>query len=270
VAALLRLIIAPHDLVEPAFHLTYAGAAALLFAGKALAARRFRWMAYAASAEVSITPLTLFHFHQYALGGSVMTMLLTPVVFAMLLVSTAICAFPCDALFIVLGALHRFSTLVNGVAAPAWGFFAAPPPVTMIIGYGMSIVVLALARGRVRAVLILVGMLIPLTGAWIVGRGDVAVPRLTMLDVSGWEDITIGGVGAGERTAAHMHHAAATSQAVGDAEHDACRGRTWHGFHSWKAKDDAPELGDVAAVAGMTALDPRSECRAVDDSTPDA
>ena len=53
VAALLQLVIAPHDLAEPAFHLTYAGAGALLFAGKALAAGRARWLAYAASAERS-------------------------------------------------------------------------------------------------------------------------------------------------------------------------------------------------------------------------
>src|SRR6185295_14410285 len=135
VAALLRLIIAPHDLVEPAFHLTYAGAGALLFAGKALAAGRARLLAYAASAEMSITPLTLFHFHQYALGGSLMTMLLTPIVFVMLLTSVAVCAFPCAALLDVIGALHHLCTFVNAIAAPMWGFFAAPPLIAIVIGY---------------------------------------------------------------------------------------------------------------------------------------
>ena len=183
VAALLRLIIAPHDLVEPAFHLTYAGAGALLFAGKALATQRTRWLAYAASAELSITPLTLFHFHQYALGGSVMTMLLTPIVFAMLMASVAVCVFPCAALLGLVGALHKLCTFVNAAAAPMWGFFAAPPLVAIIGGYALAMLSIALLRGRLRAVAIFAAMTIPLAVALIVGRRDVDTPRLTMLDV---------------------------------------------------------------------------------------
>jgi competence protein ComEC len=183
VAALLRLIIAPHDLVEPAFHLTYAGAGALLFAGKALATRRTRWLAWAASAELSITPLTLFHFHQYALGGSIMTMLLTPIVFAMLIMSVAICAVPCAALFGVIGALHKVCTLFNAAAAPTWGFFAAPPVIAIISGYAAAMLAIALLPERRRALAIFAAMSIPLIAAVIVGRRDVTAPRLTMLDV---------------------------------------------------------------------------------------
>jgi competence protein ComEC len=183
VAALLRLIIAPHDLVEPAFHLTYAGAGALLFAGKALATRRTRWLAWAASAELSITPLTLFHFHQYALGGSIMTMLLTPIVFAMLIMSVAICAVPCAALFGVIGALHKVCTLFNAAAAPTWGFFAAPPVIAIISGYAVAMLAIALLPERRRALAIFAAMSIPLIAAVIVGRRDVTAPRLTMLDV---------------------------------------------------------------------------------------
>ena len=183
VAALLRLVIAPNDLVEPAFHLTYAGAGALLFVGKALATRRVRWLAYAPAAEMSITPLTLFHFHQYALGGSVMTMLLTPIVFAMLVVSVAICIVPCTALFAVLGVLHKVCTFVNGAAAPLWGFFAAPPLAAIVGGYALAMLSIALLRGRPRAMTIMAAMLIPIIAAVIVGRSDVTTPRLTMLDV---------------------------------------------------------------------------------------
>jgi len=183
VAALMRLVIAPHDLVEPAFHLTYAGAGALLFAGKALAAGRARWLAYAASAEMSVTPLTLFHFHQYALGGSVMTMLLTPFVFAMLLTSVAVCVFPCAPLLDVVGLFHKLCTFVNAAAAPMWGFFAAPPLVAIVSGYTLAMLAVALLRGRVRATAIFAAMSIPLIAALIVGRSDVASPRLTMLDV---------------------------------------------------------------------------------------
>ncbi len=183
VAALLRLIIAPHDLVEPAFHLTYAGAGAILFAGKALAAQRIRWLAYAASAEMTITPLTLFHFHQYALGGSVMTMLLTPIVFAMLIASVAVCAIPCTALLDIVGMLHRLCTLVNAVASPMWGFFAAPPLAAIGCGYALAMLSIALLRGRLRAAGILAAMTIPLVAAVIVARLDVTTPRLTVLDV---------------------------------------------------------------------------------------
>jgi competence protein ComEC len=183
VAALLRLVIAPHDLVEPAFHLTYAGAGALLFAGRALATGRARWLAYAASAEMSITPLTLFHFHQYALGGSLMTMLLTPIVFAMLLTSVAVCAFPCATLLDAVGALHKICTFVNAVATPMWGFFAAPPIMAIVTGYALAMIAIALLRERLRATAILAAMLIPLIAALIAGRQDVKSPRLTMLDV---------------------------------------------------------------------------------------
>jgi competence protein ComEC len=183
VAALLRLIIAPHDLAEPAFHLTYAGAAALLFAGKALAARRTRWLTYAASAELSITPLTLFHFHQYALGGSLMTLLLTPIVFAMLITSAFVCAVPCAMLLGVIGALHKVCTFVNGVASPMWGYFAAPPLIAIVCGYAIAMLAIAFLSGRIRALVIFAAMLIPLTAAIIVGHADVPNPRLTMLDV---------------------------------------------------------------------------------------
>lgn len=183
IAALLRLIIAPHDLVEPAFHLTYAGAGALLFAGRTLATRRTRWLVYAGSAEVSITPLTLFHFHQYALGGSVMTMLLTPIVFAMLVVSAAVCAVPCGPLLAAVGTLHRCCAFVNGVAEPLWGFFAGPPLAAIVIGYGLAMLAIALLDGRRRAVAIILAMTIPLAAAAIAGTRDVTAPRLTMLDV---------------------------------------------------------------------------------------
>jgi competence protein ComEC len=183
VAVLLRLVAVPHDLAEPAFHLTYAGAGALLFAGKALATVRARWVSYAAAAEISITPLTLFHFHQYALGGSVMTMLLMPLVFAMLITSAAVCAVPCVALLRIVGVLHQLCSLVNAAGAPLWGFFAAPPLAFLVTGYGLAMLSIACFSGRLRAVAILVAMTIPLAGAVVISRQDVTVPRLTMLDV---------------------------------------------------------------------------------------
>jgi competence protein ComEC len=183
VAALVRLVIAPHDLVEPAFQLTYAGAGALLFAGKVLARPRTRWLAFAVSAETAITPLTLFHFHQYALGGSLMTMLLMPIVFAMLLVSVAVCVIPCAPLLGVVGSLNALCTFVNAAALPVWGFFAAPPPAAIISGYVLAMLSVALLRDRLRVAAIFVAMAIPLIAALLIGLRDVETPRLTALDV---------------------------------------------------------------------------------------
>ncbi|HXH38747.1 MAG TPA: DNA internalization-related competence protein ComEC/Rec2 [Thermoanaerobaculia bacterium] len=183
VAALIRLVIAPHDLVEPAFQLTYAGAGALLFAGKVLATPRTRWLGFAVSAEMVITPLTLFHFHQYALGGSLMTMLLMPVVFIMLLASVAVCVVPSATLLVVVGSLNRLCTFVNAAAAPMWGFFAAPPLAAIVAGYALAMGSVALLRGRLRVAAIFAAMSIPLVAALLVGTRDVPQPRLTMLDV---------------------------------------------------------------------------------------
>ena len=183
VAALVRLVIAPHDLVEPAFQLTYAGAGALLFAGKALATSRTRWLAFAVSAEVVITPLTLFHFHQYALGGSVMTMLLMPIVFAMLLASAAVCIVPCAPLLVVVGSLNKLCTAVNAAASPMWGFFAAPPLAAIVGGYVLAKLSVVLLRDRIRVAAIFAAMSIPLVAALLAGLRDVETPRLTVLDV---------------------------------------------------------------------------------------
>ena len=176
VAALARLIVAPADLADAAFHLTYAGAGALLFV-----ARR-RLLALPA-VEMAITPLTLFHFHQYALGGSLVTMLLTPVIFAMLVVSVACCAIPSAALLALVGLLHRLCTSINGGAAFAFGYFAAPSVASMIAGYGGAMLAIAFLRGRWRAAAMLALLVVPLTASIVRGTRDVDSPRLTVLDI---------------------------------------------------------------------------------------
>jgi len=181
VAALLRLMIAPDDLSDAAFALTYAGAGALLFIGKT--ATRGRWLVCAAAAELAVTPLTLFHFHQYALGGSVMTLLLTPLVVAMLVVSIAICIVPSVPLLALLGALHRLCTLLNRIAAPTSGFFAAPPAVAIGSGLLLALAAIALLRGRWRAMAIGASLTIPTIAAIVIATRAPASPQLTVLDV---------------------------------------------------------------------------------------
>jgi competence protein ComEC len=183
VAALLRLIIAPSDLTDAAFQLTYAGAGALMFIGKPLATGRKRWVMYAVAAECAVIPLTLFHFHQYALGGSFTTLLLTPVVFAMLVVSALACAAPLPVLLQVIGLLHRLCTWVNDLASPLAGSYAAPPATALAIGLGGALTAIALLRGRARAVAILVVLLIPVIASFVVAHRGVVSPSLTLLDV---------------------------------------------------------------------------------------
>ena len=189
IAALVRLIIAPSDLTDVAFQLTYAGAGALLFVGRSLG--NHRWIAYAIGAECAVTPLTLFHFHQYALGGSLTTILLTPIIFAMLVVSALVCAMPCAALLHVVGLLHRVCTIVNGCAATFAGWYAAPPVVAMIAGFGAALLAIAFLRGRARAFAIVIATLVPSAGSILVAHGSIGKSTLTILDVGQGDSILI-------------------------------------------------------------------------------
>ena len=189
VAALLRLIIAPSDLTDVAFQLTYAGAGALLFVGKSLGSRR--WIAYAIGAECAVTPLTLFHFHQYALGGSLTTIFLTPIIFAMLVVSALICALPCAALLHVIGFLHYVCTIVNGFAATFAGWYAAPPAATLIIGFGAALLAIAFLRGRQRAIAIIIATILPSMASIFVAHRGIGKSTLTILDVGQGDSILI-------------------------------------------------------------------------------
>ncbi|PYQ60029.1 MAG: DNA internalization-related competence protein ComEC/Rec2 [Acidobacteria bacterium] len=191
VAALLRLIIAPHDLTDAAFQLTYAGAGALLFIGKPLAIDRKRWLAYAIGAECAVTPLTLFHFHQYALGGSLTTLALTPVISAMLIVSALICAIPCAPLFQGIRLLSRLCAFVNGISATFAGWHAAPTVISLAIGFGAALSAIAFLRGRSRAMAILGATLIPIIAAIVVAHRSVSRPVITVIDVGQGDSILI-------------------------------------------------------------------------------
>lgn len=191
VAALARLMIAPSDLTDAAFQLTYAGAGALLFVAKPLATRRIRWLVYAAGVECVITAITLFHFHQYALGGSITTLALTPLISAMLTVAALVCAFPCAALLRVMTWLHAVAMFVNDISARAAGAFAAPLPIAFVCGLLASLVCIAMLRRRTRALAITAAMLLPTASAFVIGSRDVERPTITFLDVGQGDAILI-------------------------------------------------------------------------------
>lgn len=182
-AALLRLIAAPADLGDPAFHLTFAGSGAMIFLAKPWARGKWRWGSCALAAEAVITPLTLYHFHQYALGGSVMTILMTPLIFGMLCLAMLTCAIPCAASFRCVGMLHALCGMLNQLASPLSGFFSAPAAAALIASGIVALVVIAATRGVLRSAALLTLCAVPILSAVRVASQDVVVPRLTVLDV---------------------------------------------------------------------------------------
>ena len=163
VAALLRLVIAPDDLGRrrvPSDVRRRGRAAVRREEATRGGSRRSprRW---------PITPLTLFHFHQYALGGSVMTLVADAADLrdARRLGASSSSSRAAHRLAII-GLLHRLCTFLNDLGAARSGFFAAPPRASLIVGgYRRRSLAIALLRGRARAVAIAASLSIPTVAA---------------------------------------------------------------------------------------------------------
>jgi competence protein ComEC len=200
VTAAAQLLMRPSLATDAGFQLTYAGAGAVVLAAQpmirqwSIRARVAKVMLAAAVAELSVTPLTLFHFHQYSLGGPVLLLLLAPVVALMLLVSaaalSAICLLPGAAppLLASIGALERLCLFANSaVRGPLHlsGFAMAPTPAVMIACYGAAILTVAAAPPRIRAPLMVAAFVLPILLTSIRARelGTVPGARLEALDV---------------------------------------------------------------------------------------
>ena len=183
-AALARLVLVPSDLVDPAFQLTYAGAGALIFLGKPMSGRT-RWLGYALAAEIVITPLTLFHFHQFALGGSLMTVALTPVIFVMLITGAVFLVTGLTPLLLIIGALNAVCAWMNELSSPLSGFFAAPPEMALAAGMLAALLAIAVFRGHTRAFAIALALTVPNVAAMArhVALRFTEHPRATFLDV---------------------------------------------------------------------------------------
>ena len=186
VAALLRLTVEPRDLTDPSFHLTYAGAGALLFIARHW---KRRWLGCVVAAEVAIAPLTLFHFHQYALGGALLTFVMSPLIFAMLVVSALACLFP--PLFHVIALLHRLCTMLNALGLSGW--FASPPVAALIAGAAAALLAIAVLRARARGLALIVALLIPTSAAVIrsLSQRTVEHPTVTFFDIGQGDAIAL-------------------------------------------------------------------------------
>jgi competence protein ComEC len=206
VAALLHLLLNPKDLTSLSFQLTYAGAGSLLFIGKWLrpswpsknTSRRMRLVRFTArgavplvAAEVTLTPLTLFHFHQFALAGSLVTLIMAPAIFAMLIASAVACAWPARVPFESIRLLHRLCTVLNRFGFAGW--FAAPPLTTLVTVAFAALIALALLTGRRRAAALFLLLLIPSLAAVQASRsaGRIESPRVTFLDVGQGDSILV-------------------------------------------------------------------------------
>lgn len=192
VAALGRLLLEPRDLTDVSFHLTYAGAGALIFIGKHFR----RPYGHLAGAELAIAPITLHHFRQYALGGSVVTLAMAPAIFAMLVVSAIACAWPHDLAFRGIGLLHRFCIVLNHAGVAGW--FASPPLLALFACAAIALGALCMLRGRRRAIAIMLALLIPIAAAVAksLRGGRLDAPRVTFLDVGQGDAIAIRARGA--------------------------------------------------------------------------
>jgi competence protein ComEC len=173
VAALLRLAVAPADVADVAFQMTYAGAGALLFIAK-----RRRWLAPLA-AELVVVPLTLFHFHQFAWAGAPAMLLLAPVVVVMLIACAVVLAFPTA--IVIITPLHAACGYINDLGAHASGFFAAPARLAMIAAAIASLAAIAFLTSTRRAIALAAIAL--LTGATALAPKHHAAAELTALDV---------------------------------------------------------------------------------------
>ena len=190
-AALLRLLIEPRDLTDASFHLTYAGAGALLFLGKPWTKRRV--VPHLIAAELAVAPLTLFHFRQYALGGSILTLLMSPFLFAMLIAAAVACAFPSDWTFRAIALLHRICAYLNDAGSFASGVYARPPVAAMVAGFGLAIVAIAFLRGKSRALAAALALIVPSLAALQHSRDQrtVAHPQALFLDVGQGDSILL-------------------------------------------------------------------------------
>ena len=196
VAALLRLVFVPEDLADASFHLTFAGAGALIFLGRPAERekRRSRLAAtarYAAAVETAIAPLTLFHFHQVTVGGSLVTLAMSPVMFAMLIVSAIACALPLDVCFEAIGVLNGVCGALNSAGLSA--FYAAPPHGAMLVAAFGALAALALSRGRLRPLLVALALLVPTASAVVRSHSarNAEVPSVAFFDVGQGDAIAI-------------------------------------------------------------------------------
>jgi len=160
VSALVRLMLVPEDLTDPGFALTYSATAGIVVVGRSLAEGRGRLgrvLGYGIGAELGTTPFTLFFFNRVTIGGSLVTLVVSPVVTTMLalgFIAVAlgpISAGACRFVLELVGSMNAVVLWVNRLVAEELrlSFVAAPPSVAALVS-AVTIAVIASARGARR------------------------------------------------------------------------------------------------------------------------
>ncbi len=186
VSALVRLVMVPDELCDPGFALTYSATAGILLVGRSLAKGRGRVvsaLAYGVGAELGTTPFTLFFFNRATLGGSMVTLLVTPILTLMLgagFFATIVAAWSpglCRFVLELVGWLNEPVLAINRFVAEEarLSFVAASPALPVMVAAVMIAMVAAAMGRRGGIVVVIVALLVPLGSSWRAGLPDRSV-----------------------------------------------------------------------------------------------
>ena len=212
VSALIRLVAHPDELIDPGFALTYAAAGGLLLIGSAFGSfvpagsdgRRsllrsaLRALLYGVGAELATLPLTLFFFHQYVLAGSLVTLVASPLLAAMLACAALACAiapfspaaaipflYPIAHLDAICTALAAFVGEDLGLA----GMAAAPGAAWLCASFCVLLLSQPWLRSRGRAAASLVLVAPVIVAARMTFGSPIEAPVIEILDVGQGDSI---------------------------------------------------------------------------------
>jgi competence protein ComEC len=209
-AALLILAFRPWDLLDPGFQLSFAATAAIVLAPRPrhpiLGA-----LAVSAAAQVSVLPVTLWHFHQVSVVGLVANLAVVPLAAVATVVGLAGAALAFvwdaaarvafDAVWPVLLALR--AAVACAAAVPHALIYLPAPPAAAIVAYSAALVLTAAAwrlrRARPRAMRYMAGVAVgALAVAIVFAAWPLARPRdgrlhVAVLDVGQGDALVIEG-----------------------------------------------------------------------------
>ncbi|HVT44204.1 MAG TPA: DNA internalization-related competence protein ComEC/Rec2 [Thermoanaerobaculia bacterium] len=206
VAAILRLAMHPEELTNAGFALTYAATGGLIFVGKPLV-RLMRErgiplaaIGYGVGAELATAPLTLFYFNQLVIAGSVVTLIISPLLSSIFGLSIVACVLlplstvATETALRSITPLDAAAGLVNHLAAEVLGVVrlaASPPLITVVLSFlALLLIILFVQRQSIRPLAALV-LLVPVTISFIGMRGVASAPSIELLDVGQGEAILL-------------------------------------------------------------------------------
>lgn len=202
VSALVRLVLVPEDLTDPGFALTYSATAGILVVGRALAEGRGRVgrvVAYGLGADLGTTPFTLLFFNRATIGGSLVTLLVSPIVTAMLCLGfVAVLLAPihpdsCRLVLEIVGLLNEPVLGINRVVAESvrLSLVAAAPHLPVMVCALPAALVAAAVGSRRGALVAGLALLVPIGSTIAASLPDRSIDaEIHFLDV-GQGDATL-------------------------------------------------------------------------------